>query len=227
MERSDNSLQHEGPECLYSPFGTEGQFDQKKNAGKDAGRMAKKRSSKGVDTDRLLSDIKKSFARVSNEGRMTFQQKISFLESVRISLDSEKTALERRHTPQLPTPDSDYPRYPGCGEDALKWLETHWGQYLKYFGADKDYLYQDQLRKLDPELIVAITCGKYKKIIESNGMKIRDIIPRKSDRITEKINRVLRDKKDGKDLLNTYLIAAKRKSRLQKTKSFEIKKTYS
>jgi hypothetical protein len=38
------------------------------------------------------------------------------------------------------------------GEDARAFLERVWGKYLKCFGAERDWLYQDQLWKLDPEL---------------------------------------------------------------------------
>jgi len=42
------------------------------------------------------------------------------------------------------------------GEDARAFLERVWGKYLKRFGAERDWLYQDQLWKLDPDLRAAL-----------------------------------------------------------------------
>jgi hypothetical protein len=73
--------------------------------------------------------------------------------------------------------------YPSGG-DALAWLEEHWGDYLKYFGADRDYLSQDQLRKLDPKLMRALDNQiRYKNRKGTMKETVRDIIPAKSERL--------------------------------------------
>jgi len=159
--------------------------------------------------ERVLRDEKLSRQEKSD----TLKKMTSIINEERAKLNSSQNILEFA---------SDYPRYPGKHEDALKWLEKHWGKHLKFFGAEKNSIYQDQLRAIDPDLLVAITCGKYKKIIESQGLKIRDVIPRKSERITEEIN-ILCKPKDVQDYLRIYSASAQRTHRVRKSQDF-IKK---
>lgn len=188
-----HSLQFDEPNCVYKTTQTGTRLSYKKHTGKDADHMERNKTSKHIDTAALLSDVKKIFACIADadEKCISYQQKISFFENANASLVAEKRDLEQKYIPQLPTPSDNYPRYPGRGEDALKWLEKHWGKYLKYFGAEKDYLYQDQLRKLDPHLTQTLTCQKYRYLLSRNRFKLRDIIPRKSDRLTEKLNTII------------------------------------
>lgn len=89
------------------------------------------------------------------------------------------------------------PKYPGPHEDALEWLKSVWGDYLKFFGADEDYIYQDQLTKLDPRLMCALrNHSKYKNRLEKGGLKLSNIIPTKKDRITKEINSIDKDMRE-------------------------------
>lgn len=89
------------------------------------------------------------------------------------------------------------PKYPGPHEDALEWLKSVWGDYLKFFGADEDYIYQDQLAKLDPRLMCALrNHSKYKNRLEKGGLKLSNIIPTKKDRITKEINSIDKDMRE-------------------------------
>jgi hypothetical protein len=180
----------------------------------DAKRMEADKKPIVFDPSAFLSEVKSAFARLSTDKNLCLSEKLNLFEKVRVVLESEKSAIERQHVPQLPNPSDNYPRYPGHGEDALKWLETHWGRYLKNFGADKDYLYQDQLRKLDPKLISTLKTMRYRDYIAESGKKLRDIIPIKSDRLTEKINTLLCNDIRN-DVVSAYLLAHKRKSRKQ------------
>lgn len=196
----------------YPPAVVSDLSKRRKYSGMDATRMESDKKSTVFDPSAFLNEVKSAFARLSTDKNLSPSEKVNLLEAARVALDSEKYAIERQHVPQLPNPSDNYPRYPGHGEDALKWLETHWGRYLKNFGADKDYLYQDQLRKLDPKLISTLKTMRYRASIDNSGKKLRDIIPIKSDRLTERINTLLcKDLKD--EVVGAYLLSHKRKSR--------------
>lgn len=85
----------------------------------------------------------------------------------------------------LPKAGENYPLYPGR-TDAVGWLEKHWGTYLKYFNPDldRDFLYQDQLRKLDVGLYQALKGQIY---IHKENIKFRDIVPPKKERLNKDI----------------------------------------
>lgn len=86
----------------------------------------------------------------------------------------------------IPNP-GEFPLYPGK-VDAVEWLEDHWKAYLKYFGAEKDILFQDQLGKLDPCLLQALKNQIARKNrIEDSKVKLSHIVPPKKDRITHEI----------------------------------------
>ncbi len=79
-------------------------------------------------------------------------------------------------------------KYPGPHENALEWIKEVWGDYLKFFGADDDYIYQDQLANLDKKLMDALRYNrKYRNEVESKGLKLSDIIPTKKDRLDKEI----------------------------------------
>ncbi len=168
----------------------------------------------------VLYDLCRMVESVLRDEKLSRQEKSDKLDRMTSLIDEERNKLN--NCPDMLEFASDYPRYPGKHEDALKWLEKHWGKHLKYFGAEKNSLYQDQLRVIDPDLLVAITCGKYKKIIESQGLKIKDVIPRKSERITEEINNLCKSK-DVQRYLRIYGASAVRVHRARKSQDF-IKK---
>lgn len=98
----------------------------------------------------------------------------------------------RATIPPLPEPDTTGNSYKLFvpRSDALTHLEQVWGSRLKYFNPhlDRDYLYQDQLGKLDPALLAAIknrfkndaTAGKSKT-------KIFEVLPPKKARTDAEI----------------------------------------
>ncbi len=118
---------------------------------------------------------------------------------------------EQEITPHPPESIDLNDEYPGLHKDALVWLKEKWGKYLKYYGAETNSLYQDQLWKLDEKLMSTITRNrKYKRILEEQGLKVRDIIPRKSERITKKINET--DENVTIEHAKTYWATKKRKA---------------
>ena len=77
------------------------------------------------------------------------------------------------------------PPFPGaCVIDPLLFLEQHYAQRLKYFGAPKNTLFQNTIkdRKLYRSLRNKAARGKLPQ-----GIKLEDILPRNSDRIDEEI----------------------------------------
>lgn len=100
--------------------------------------------------------------------------------------------------------------YPGTHEDALEWLKNVWGKYLKFFGADDDYIYQDQLAKLDPLLMNALRYNKkYRNRIEDQDLKLADIIPTKKDRLSKEIAAL--DPETRKEVLGLERVSMKRR----------------
>lgn len=88
--------------------------------------------------------------------------------------------------PPLPSPDPSGKSYPLYQKrtNALEHLREHWGQWLKYFtpSLERDYLHQDELRKLDNALVTAVhNQGK------KNKLKLKDIIPPKKVRIDSEL----------------------------------------
>lgn len=149
---------------------------------------------------------------------ITDRQKLDFFDTIINKLSDCKKEIEKINTPQLPNVGDNYPRYPGSPEDALEWLRIHWGKYLKYFIADKNYLFQDQLWKLDKKLMSALTSNRrYRNHMELIGIKIRDIVPKKSERITNDINRINNDP-SAKETIRSYCTGIKRKSVLNSPK---------
>lgn len=147
---------------------------------------------------------------------LSTQQKLSLCDVAKELLTGLRNKIEEEATPCLPNTGNNYQRYPGAHEDALKWLEKHWGKYLKFFGAEKNHLFQDQLWKLDEKLMSTITRNsKYRHILESKKLKVRDIIPRKSERITENILRITKDLPE-EEVFRTCCAKVKRESTSQK-----------
>ena len=115
----------------------------------------------------------------------TEKQVLSILDDIAYLVSCKREKL-RRKAPQLPQPKTgSYECYPQDSEvQPLDWLEQHWGQWLKYYNSslDRDYLYLDQLGKLDPDLKKALY-AKRRSILSETGCQISEIIPKKSARI--------------------------------------------
>lgn len=112
-----------------------------------------------------------------------------FQELANVSQDKVKELQPSPNLPEcppLPKPDEDYPRYPSHG-DAIAWLKEHWGKYLKYFGAAEDRLYQDQLKERDSPLLAALKNGTYRQRLQTDNLKLADILPPKTDRIRKEV----------------------------------------
>jgi hypothetical protein len=72
-------------------------------------------------------------------------------------------------------------------ENAIQFLERAWGKYLNRFnGGQGDYIYQDQLRKLDTGLINGINNWRRGKPVE-----VSDFIPEKCARVKKEYNELL------------------------------------
>lgn len=93
-------------------------------------------------------------------------------------------------TPNLPeetrlTPPEVAPvLFAGRQAESLDFLEKHYGQYLTYFGAEKDVLFQYQLAKLDKRLANAVRSTlNYRRKKEKGIPTYTEIIPPKSKEI--------------------------------------------
>lgn len=112
-----------------------------------------------------------------------------FQELAKVSQDKVKELQPSPNLPEchpLPKPDEDYPRYPGHG-DAIAWLKEHWGKHLKYFGAAENRLYQDQLKERDGPLLAALKNGTYRQRLQTDNLKLADILPPKTNRIRKEV----------------------------------------
>ena len=161
------------------------------------------------DTNAIIKMFSELAARLQADHSLTYERKRAFFDHTIGVMEDLRRKVEDEYTIVLPKPTDNYPRYPGHREDALKWLENHWGRYLKYFGAEKNSLYQDQLRKLDPALMEAITSVKYRRIVESRGKKVRDIIPTKSDRTSQVVSSIS-GCDDKKKIISAYYFISRR-----------------
>ncbi|MCB1593052.1 MAG: hypothetical protein KDI90_11445 [Alphaproteobacteria bacterium] len=118
-----------------------------------------------------------------------------FRELAKVSQDKVKELQPSPNLPEchpLPKPDEDYPRYPGHG-DAIAWLKEHWGKYLKYFGAAENRLYQDQLKERDAPLLATLKNGTYRQRLQTDNLKLADILPPKTDRIRKEVEEISQD----------------------------------
>jgi hypothetical protein len=124
---------------------------------------------------------------------------------------------------RLPKPGEDYPRYPG-ETDALAWLEKHWGKFLKYFNQnlDRDYLYQDQLGKLDSKLLQAlkgqITYKKKKGEFDEEST-LGDFVPPKKKRVDLEAGSVSAE--DIKEACRLGMATRRRQGKQKKTVIFQ------
>lgn len=132
------------------------------------------------EKDSMLEDYKYRltclFEDVSGEN-VSPETKYDFLAFAREQLES--LTLLPKH--------GEFNKYPGR-VDALKWLMDEWNGYLKCAGANANYIYQDQLRELDPKLVQAL----HNQIRELNNkgkrgerVKLSDFVPPKEERIKD------------------------------------------
>ncbi len=144
-------------------------------------KMTNKSYTYNIKIDELINDIK---------NLQPQQQLSSCKESIKLLLSLYKELKQKATIPlpkRLPNPGDDYPRYPGR-ENAIEWLKMHWKAYLKYFGATENLLFQDQLGKLDSNLLQALKnqISRDNRNGDSN-IKLSQIVPPKKDRITHEI----------------------------------------
>ena len=78
-------------------------------------------------------------------------------------------------------------------ETPLKYLEKHYGKYLKAFNGDDDYLYQHQLQAIDPKFR-----NNLRTWLERNGKNIKDYVPSKSKLIDKEVELLKAGKTDLK-----------------------------
>jgi hypothetical protein len=76
----------------------------------------------------------------------------------------------------------------GKKENALEFLQRVWGDYLKAFGAENDYLYQDQLKEIDLSLKVGL-----RNYCDQRGIESSDFVPI----ITKRIEQDVQELKDS------------------------------
>jgi hypothetical protein len=93
-------------------------------------------------------------------------------------------------------------RYPvGEGKDPIEWLRSHWGHRLSYFGASQNTLFQDQLRKYDPGLMQAMENRlKYERRKNGAAPRLREIVPTKADRNSQRLATALAGLESNPDL---------------------------
>jgi len=91
-------------------------------------------------------------------------------------------------------------------ETPLKYLEKHYGRYLKAFNQEENYLYQHQLQAIDPKFR-----NNLRTWLDRNGKNINDYIPTKSKLIDKEFELLktinIEEVKNKKKLFN--LIQAK------------------
>ena len=69
---------------------------------------------------------------------------------------------------------------------AIEWLEKHYGQWLKRYGADQNYIHRQDIKNHDEKLVQAVSNYMCKE-----NIRARDILPTRSDLVTsnaEKFN---------------------------------------
>lgn len=166
----------------------------------------KDREEKSI-TERI-SDLFREIAMHPNEEKARFYREIeNHIKRNKLS-ETEKEPLKNEHP------------YPGLHEDALEWLKNIWGSYLKFFGADDDRIYQDQLYDLDKPLMNTLRYNsKYRREIESKGLKLADIIPTKKERLSKEIKALA--PKTRYEVLKLERVSMKRRYDKRKKQSAE------
>ncbi len=123
----------------------------------------------------LMEEIKAIFNKIGSSGSLSLNEKIILYQlagNLAFNGGNDECKRLKSNLPQT----GQYIVYPGR-LDSLEWLEKHWGKYLKKFNKDKDFIFQDQLRRLDPNLMKAVEnqCCR-------NGLKVKDFIAPKKER---------------------------------------------
>lgn len=156
-------------------------------------------------TDQFLAELLQSI------GSRSYDQRLKDINKVIEIAQKYKQDLESL-IPALPKVGDDYPLFTTEGHDPYEWLSEHWGGWLKHFtlSLDRDYLFLDQLGKLDPELKKALY-AKRRRILANTGYRISEIIPKKSARIDMELAAV--DQDELKAAVRLYTIPHLRRSR--------------
>lgn len=103
-------------------------------------------------------------------------------------LQKNVLAAQANKEKQLPIPPIGYQPYQPR-TDALEHLKKWFGNYLTYFGAEEDLLFQQDLRRLDEDLMIALDSQiRYRHKTGEMTVKVRDVIKP----LTEKIKRELK-----------------------------------
>lgn len=124
----------------------------------------------------LPEDIKERINREMKKlTQLEAKDKWMLLIDLKNCINKEMEMLE----PRSIRPHSGYPEYKKG--DAFDFLKENWGKYLRYFNKalDQDYLYQDWLRRLDENLMIALDV----QVRRHRNMRLAEIVPPKKVRL--------------------------------------------
>ncbi|HKH47655.1 MAG TPA: hypothetical protein VKM72_23610 [Thermoanaerobaculia bacterium] len=160
------------------------------------------------------------FAISAPEQAGEFRKFIEVIEAlVRRVLDNEPPAerdilaeLRSRNVPKFPADQRSIPRKDRI--DPLEFLREHYGVFLVYFGASRNLISQADLQRWDPVLLVALT-NRVNYLTRKHGhqMELREMIPRYSDLVSERLKEAPREKLLVNARLGEALRARERRAR--------------
>ncbi len=127
------------------------------------------------------------------EASSRFISHLKAFDVMQVVKDFEQATLDYK-VPLKPSsekeePDlSQIPLWGGKIKDgsAIEWLEKHYGQWLKRYGADQNYIHRQDIKNHDEKLVQAVSNYMCKE-----NIRARDILPTRSDLVTsnaEKFN---------------------------------------
>jgi len=131
-----------------------------------------------------ISEVFEDVSSLGAEQQLILMQEIYSKAQIR----ANSLAIGKDISLSLPTEDDTYPLYPGKKKaDPYEWLQEHWGKWLRYFNkSNANQLYRNQLRKLDPALLKALT--NYKDEIEKkHNIDLSIVLPSKEDQTADEV----------------------------------------
>lgn len=103
----------------------------------------------------IIQELQEKIEALTEENQQLKQENITLKSLVKTPQPSAELVIEEKNSALSPPIKAPVP-FLGKQGEALSFLEEHYHQYLTYFGAPKDLLFQYQLKKIDKRLYTAL-----------------------------------------------------------------------
>lgn len=154
--------------------------------------------------------LKQHFQALFDEAEQLKNEKLKneVLNTVESLLEAFDKSRKSNSPPALPLPPEDYEPYQPR-TDAMEHLQKWFSNYLTYFGAKEDLIFQQDLRQLDEPLMVALDNQvRYKNRTGKMTDKVADLIKPLEEKINKQLSNI--HLSDIKKSVSLYQSARKR-----------------